>query len=208
MKRDTLRHLLEKGGSTVDPDALERIRQHHELLLTWNRTAHLVSAGDANPDALTRHDVEAVQALPHLGTRRCVVDVGSGGGYPGLIWACCRPDLKIILVEANQRKAAFLREAGRRLDLPHVTIEQQRCATADGLIAFGGDLWTSRAAGCTGLMVTAGSLVAAGSPCLILYAGAEQARELADEKNTGWNCQADEPLASGAAGRLIVLVRF
>jgi 16S rRNA (guanine527-N7)-methyltransferase len=197
------RRLLDQA----DPDASERIRQHHELLLAWNRTAHLVSAGDANPDALGRHDLEAVQALPHLGTRKCVVDVGSGGGYPGLIWACCRPDLKIILVEANQRKAAFLREAGRRLDLPHVTIKHQRCATADGLIAFGGDLWTSRAAGCNELLVTAGSLPGAGAPCLILYAGAKQARELAEGQYTGWDCLADESLASGATGRLIVLTR-
>ena len=202
-----LRRLLDEGGSQADPDAIERIRQHHELLLTWNRTAHLVSAGDANPDALGRHDLEAVQALPHLGTRRCVVDVGSGGGYPGLIWACCRPDLNIILVEANQRKAAFLREAGRRLDLPNVTIEHQRCATADGLIAFGGDLWTSRAAGCTGLLVTAGGLPAAGAPCLILYAGAGQAQDLLDVQDHGWDRLADEPLASGATGRLIVLAR-
>ena len=191
----------------ADADAIERIKQHHELLLAWNRTAHLVSAGDANLGALGRHDLEAVQALPHLGTRRRVVDVGSGGGYPGLIWACCRPDLKITLVEANQRKAAFLREAGRRLGLPHVTIEHQRCATADELIAFGGDLWTSRAAGCAELLLTAGSLPAAGSPCLILYAGAEQARKLLDAQDRGWNCLADEPLASGATGRLIVLTR-
>ena len=207
MTLDSLRHLLDERGIEIDADALERIQGHHELLMAWNRTAHLVSAGDANLDALSRHDLEAVQALPHLGTRRCVVDVGSGGGYPGLIWACCRPDLKIILVEANQRKAAFLREAERRLDLPHVTIEHQRCATADELIAFGGDLWTSRAAGCTELLLAAGSLPAAGSPCLILYAGAEQARELDEGQYTGWNCQANDPLASGATGRLIVLTR-
>jgi 16S rRNA (guanine(527)-N(7))-methyltransferase RsmG len=207
MVQDSLRHLLEKGGGEIHEDAVERIRLHHELLLTWNPTAHLVSSGDARLDALTRHDLEAAQALPHLGIHRDLVDVGSGGGYPGLIWACCRPDLSVTLVEANLRKATFLREACRHLDLPHVRVEHQRCATVNQLIALGGDLWTSRAAGCSQLLFTAGDEPEAGSPTIILYAGAQQADRLAEGGYAGWTCRVDEPLVSGAAGRLQVLTR-
>ena len=205
MEQDSLRRLLEAGGGEIDPDALDRIRRHHDHLLTWNRTAHLVSAGDASLEALTRHDLEAAQALPHLGAHKNLVDVGSGGGYPGLIWACCRPDLSVTLVEANLRKAAFLREAASLLDLTGVRIAHQRCATIHQLVALGGDLWTTRAAGCSELLLTAGD--EAGSPTLILYAGADRADRLARGEYPGWICVSDEPLVSGAAGRLQVVRR-
>jgi 16S rRNA (guanine(527)-N(7))-methyltransferase RsmG len=207
MVQDSLRRLLEEGGSPIDPDAMERILQHHDLLLTWNRTAHLVSAGDASLEALTRHDLEAAQALPHLADHDELVDVGSGGGYPGFIWACCRPDLTVTLVEANLRKAAFLREAARRLQLPGVRIEHQRCATAIQLVALGGDLWTTRAAGCSELLLTAGEDVEAGSPTLILYSGTDRADRLTGGEYPGWICSVDEPLVSGATGRLQVVRR-
>jgi 16S rRNA (guanine(527)-N(7))-methyltransferase RsmG len=206
MDQDQLLRLLEQGGEKINPDALAGIHAHHELLLTWNRTAHLVSAGDASLDALGRHDIEALQALPHLGDDQ-VVDVGTGGGYPGLIWACCRPDLQITLVEANQRKVAFLREVKAKLGLTQVKIAAQRLAHADELAGLGGTVWTSRAAGCTDLLLEAGVQLPAGGVTLLLYVGEEQARSLASVQDAGWACRSDEALNSGVAGRLVVLQR-
>jgi len=205
MPKDTLQQQLDGCGAPCDAGAQARIRKHHELLLIWNRTAHLVSAGNASEVALNRHDMEAVQALPHLGHHRHLLDVGTGGGYPGLIWACCRPDLQITLVEANQRKAAFLRQAVHELDLPLVRILAERITTPDQICRPGATLWTTRAAGCGDLLLEAGAAPQAGSPVLVLYAGATQAQALRKDLPAGWALRADEPLASGTGGRLMVI---
>ncbi|MCZ6601000.1 MAG: 16S rRNA (guanine(527)-N(7))-methyltransferase RsmG [Acidobacteria bacterium] len=202
--RDPVRRLLEKQGWETDDGALERLSRHHDLLLTWNRTAHLVSAGDASRRALVRHDLEALQALPYLAGHHTVVDVGSGGGFPALVWACMRPDLSLILVESGSRKAAFLREAAHRLALNKVRVLHERLEDPGRLVALAGDLWTSRAAGCGSLLRLAGESGPAGLT-LILYAGAQDAGDPVDAPV--WDAVADEPLVSGAAGRLVVLRR-
>lgn len=201
---DPVRHLLEQQGWESDARALERLNRHHDLLLAWNRTAHLVSTGDATRRALVRHDLEALQALPYLVGHHAVVDVGSGGGFPGLVWACMRPDLELILVESGSRKAAFLRETSHRLALQKVRVLHERLEDPDRLIALAGDLWTSRAAGCGPLLRSAGEAGPAGMT-LILYAGARDPADPVD--GPIWDAVADEPLVSGAAGRLVVLRR-
>jgi 16S rRNA (guanine527-N7)-methyltransferase len=59
-----------------------------------------------------------------------VLDLGSGGGLPGLVVATCRPDLDLILVEARQRACRFLREAVVTLDLAQVTVVEARAEEA------------------------------------------------------------------------------
>jgi 16S rRNA (guanine(527)-N(7))-methyltransferase RsmG len=201
---DPVRHLLEEQGCDIDERALERLGQHHDLLLTWNRTAHLVSAGDASRAGLVKHDLEALQALPYLAGHHTVVDLGSGGGLPGLIWACMRPDLNIILVESMSRKAAFLHETAHKLALDRVQVLHQRLEDPARLLALNGDLWTSRAAGCGPLLRQAGEAGPAGLT-LIIYAGAQDAVE--SPEDPVWDTVAHEALATGAAGQLLVLRR-
>ena len=55
-----------------------------------------------------------------------LLDIGSGAGFPGLVLAALHPGRPVTLVEARERKAAFLAEAGRELDLPNVRIVRQR----------------------------------------------------------------------------------
>jgi 16S rRNA (guanine527-N7)-methyltransferase len=67
--------------------------------------------------------------LDHLGDARSVVDVGSGGGMPGIPIKIARPDLRVVLVEADRRKAAFLVHAAARLGLD-VEVVAERAETA------------------------------------------------------------------------------
>ena len=67
--------------------------------------------------------------LDHLGDARSVVDVGSGGGMPGIPLKIVRPDLRVVLVESDGRKAAFLVHAAARLDLD-VEVVAERAETA------------------------------------------------------------------------------
>jgi 16S rRNA (guanine527-N7)-methyltransferase len=69
---------------------------------------------------------DSLVLLDHLGDARTVVDVGSGGGLPGLPLRIARPDLKVTLVEADQAKAAFLVRACAALGLDRVEVLARR----------------------------------------------------------------------------------
>jgi 16S rRNA (guanine527-N7)-methyltransferase len=68
--------------------------------------------------------------LEHLGNARSVVDVGSGGGLPGLVVKIARPELAVTLIEADQAKAAFLVQASARLGLGGVEVVAKRAEEA------------------------------------------------------------------------------
>ena len=56
-----------------------------------------------------------------------VIDVGSGGGLPGMVWAICRPDLRVTLLDSARKKCDALREIAAELDLKNVSIVWERC---------------------------------------------------------------------------------
>lgn len=72
---------------------------------------------------------DSLVLVDHLGDARSIVDVGSGGGMPGIPLKMARPDLRVVLVEADRRKAAFLVHAAARLDLD-VEVVAERAETA------------------------------------------------------------------------------
>ena len=102
------------------PLAAERLRAlyaHFEELRRWSEVLSLIGPGSA-PDLLVRHYGESLAALPFLpaGPSR-LLDLGSGAGFPGLILAAARPDLEVTLVEAREKKWAFLEAAARKAAL-------------------------------------------------------------------------------------------
>jgi 16S rRNA (guanine(527)-N(7))-methyltransferase RsmG len=99
-------------------EAVESLYSHYLELARWNRTLSLVGPGTAD-EIVTRHYGEALAALPLIPAGdRVGLDVGSGAGFPGLVLAAARPRLAMTLVEARERKWAFLAAAARRGALP------------------------------------------------------------------------------------------
>ena len=85
-----------------------------ELLLRWNRTVNLIARSD-EPNLWDRHIADSLQLIPHLPALPVparAIDLGSGGGFPGLILAIAT-GIPFDLIESDQRKSAFLREAAR-----------------------------------------------------------------------------------------------
>jgi 16S rRNA (guanine527-N7)-methyltransferase len=92
-----------------------RLDRFVDLLLTWQAKTNLV-APSTLPTLWTRHVADSLQLLPLAPGARIWIDLGSGGGFPGMILACAladRPGALVHLVERNAKKAAFLREALR-----------------------------------------------------------------------------------------------
>ncbi len=91
------------------------------LLAKWNRTYNLTAIRDPER-MLTHHLLDALAVLPHLPARAGlrVLDVGSGGGIPGIPLAIARPDWHFALVDANHKKVAFMTQAMIELKLDNV----------------------------------------------------------------------------------------
>lgn len=103
----------------VSRETWSRLESLVALLDRWNAKTNLVAGLD---DVWTRHVADSLQLLDHVpADARTYVDLGSGGGFPGLVLAiglADHPGARVHLVESVQRKAAFLREAVRTLHLP------------------------------------------------------------------------------------------
>lgn len=108
----------------LTPPIRDKLALYAELLARWNRTIRLVSSQDV-PAIWTRHVLDSLQLLPFLppGLARAT-DLGSGAGLPGLVLALVS-GVPFDLVEADARKAAFLREAAQATGAP-VAIHAQR----------------------------------------------------------------------------------
>jgi 16S rRNA (guanine527-N7)-methyltransferase len=101
----------------VSRETRARLDSFGELLLRWNRTINLISRKDETV-LWDRHIQDALQLLPLMPVGVSVaVDLGSGAGFPGLVLAIAS-GCHFHLIESDQRKAAFLREASRLVDAP------------------------------------------------------------------------------------------
>ncbi|MBS0541764.1 MAG: class I SAM-dependent methyltransferase, partial [Proteobacteria bacterium] len=94
-----------------------RLEAYVEILLKWQKAINLIGPATVD-DIWGRHILDSAQILPHIPAgARTLADLGTGAGFPGLVVAALRPDLDVMLVESDARKAAFLGEAGRRMSL-------------------------------------------------------------------------------------------
>jgi len=99
----------------VSRETLTRLEAYVDLLLQWQAVTNLV-APSTLPALWTRHIADSLQLLDLAPNAKTFADLGSGGGFPGIVLACAlaeRPGARIDLVERNAKKAAFLREALR-----------------------------------------------------------------------------------------------
>ena len=124
----------------VSRETLERLRIYVDLLTSWNPRINLVSAASLG-DVWRRHVLDSAQLIRHLDQRaRVLVDLGSGAGLPGLILGILGIP-EVHLIEVDQRKAAFLREA-LRVTRTRATVHATRI---ESVAPFAADVVTARA---------------------------------------------------------------
>lgn len=117
------------AGLEPPPALTERLAAYVDLLQRWNARLNL-TALDAGDHGLDRLVIEPLAAARHVPPGAVsVVDVGSGGGSPAIPLRMELSGARLVMVEARQRKAAFLREAVRRLELADCTVETGRFET-------------------------------------------------------------------------------
>ncbi|HEY7302201.1 MAG TPA: 16S rRNA (guanine(527)-N(7))-methyltransferase RsmG [Xanthobacteraceae bacterium] len=134
--------------TNVSRETLERLDRFVALLLQWQRTTNLIAPSTV-PRLWTRHIADSLQLIELAPAALVWIDLGSGGGFPGLPIACAlaeMPAAVVHLVESNQKKAAFLRESARVTGAPAIVHAMRIEKFVDGL-APRADAVTARAVG-------------------------------------------------------------
>ena len=126
-------------GLEVGPEAQARLLAYAALMLKWNRIYNLTAVRD-EISIVQLHLLDSLAVLPFL-KGKSLADIGSGGGLPGIPLAIVRPDLAVTLVESNQKKSAFQRQAAIELGLSNLRPVCMRVEQLEGSY----DIVTSRA---------------------------------------------------------------
>jgi len=144
----------------VSRETIARLDRFVELLLVWQGRTNLISPSTI-PSLWTRHVADSLQLLqlaetspphppPHAGEGRTGgfwLDLGSGGGFPGIVIACALADVpgtQIHLIESNMKKASFLREVVRETQVPGI-VHAARIETLVPVLGAAADYVTARA---------------------------------------------------------------
>ncbi len=176
-------NLAVRSPQVFSNEALERLETYCALVQRWNKSINLVSKGDRDL-IWSRHVLDSLRLLPHIpkGVEHGI-DLGSGGGFPGLVLALAT-GIPFDLIEADHRKAAFLVEAQRMTGAP-IRVHCTRIESIDLPLA---SLVTARAlAPLTTLLAYTHRLLLPEGVALFLK-GARASQEIADAAQQ-WHMQ-------------------
>ena len=132
---------LQQMQIELSAEQQQKLLDYVALLLKWNSTYNLTALRQED-QMLSHHVLDSLTLLPYLDGINNLIDVGSGGGMPGIPTAICRPDIQITLLDSNSKKTSFLSQAVIELGLSNVKVITGRVEAAEG-IQF--DAITSRA---------------------------------------------------------------
>ncbi len=128
MTTEMLSARLSECGIPHDAALPGKLLRYHELLLDWNTRMDLTAVTD-EAEMIDKHYVDSLSALAVPGlipTKGSLIDVGTGAGFPGLPLALACPDLKVTLMDAQQKRLNFLQAVIDDLGVRNVTLVHAR----------------------------------------------------------------------------------
>ena len=111
-------------GLDVSLEAQQKLLQYLSLLSKWNKVYNLTAVREPL-EMVTLHLLDSLSVLPHIQARN-LLDVGSGGGLPGIVLAICLPQLKVTTIDTVQKKTIFMRQAKGELGLNNLEVVHAR----------------------------------------------------------------------------------
>ena len=208
-KRGLARRIARRAarvGLEVDASLSDALAAYMKILERWNRRMNLTALAD-DDSGLDRLVVEPLVAARHLpvGTRR-VIDIGSGGGSPAVPMKLAVPGVHVRMVESKTRKAVFLREVVRCLELKGVAVET--CRYEELLtrpeLHEAADVVTVRAVRVEGRVLQGLQALVRGGGVVFLFRGTGEG-DLRDDVRAPLRWGATYPLVESQGSRLVVL---
>ncbi|NVO55924.1 16S rRNA (guanine(527)-N(7))-methyltransferase RsmG [Rhodobacteraceae bacterium B1Z28] len=190
------------AGLDVSRETFTRLTTYVEMVERWNPKINLVSRNSLK-EIWTRHILDSVQVYRCADTFRSWVDLGSGGGFPGMVCAIMAvetsPDSKFTFIESDQRKSAFLRNVARECGVT-CSVLPKRIEAVDPM---GADVLSARALADLSLLLSFCDRHLAKDGTALLLKGASWKKELADARQE-WKFDA-EPITSLTEPQAVIL---
>jgi len=139
---DVLKQGIKDLTLDLADDQVEKLLDYLALLNKWNSVYNLTSVRDSM-QMVTLHLLDSLAAVPAFAHAKNVLDVGAGGGLPGMVLAISRPDMKVSMIDTVHKKTAFLNQVKAELGLSNVTVYTKRVEQLEVKTKF--DVITSRA---------------------------------------------------------------
>ncbi len=134
----------QKLGLSLNDEAVTLLLKYQDALVLWNKAYNLTAIRDPK-EMLVKHLLDSLSILKDLPAGR-LLDVGTGGGMPGMIIALCQPERSCVLLDSNGKKIRFLKQFIADLKLKNVVAVQTRVENQDTIDELGQfDVITSRA---------------------------------------------------------------
>ncbi len=116
-------------GLQVSAESQQKLLAYLALLNKWNKVYNLTAV--RNPlEMVTLHLLDSMSVLPYIKGKR-LLDVGSGGGLPGIVLAICLPELQVTTIDTVQKKAIFMRQVKGELGLDNLQVVHARVESFD-----------------------------------------------------------------------------
>ena len=106
-------------GLAVSDEAQQKLLAYLALLQKWNKVYNLTAVRDPL-EMVTLHLLDSLSVLPYVNSKN-ILDVGSGGGLPGIVLAICKPELQVTTIDTVQKKVIFMRQVKGELGLDNLT---------------------------------------------------------------------------------------
>lgn len=125
MTEEEFRKAADHLGICLDDHAFERFEIYADLLKEWNAKFNL-TAIDEKEEVYEKHFLDCLIPLTLCEISGITADVGSGAGFPGMVWAIAKPQLPMILIEPTGKRVTFLEQVKHALALEEVTVINSR----------------------------------------------------------------------------------
>ena len=122
--RDQLSQGVEQIGLSLSSQSIEQLMHYLTLLQKWNKVYNLTAIRDPQ-EMLVKHLLDSLAVVPFISGKR-LIDVGTGGGLPGIPLAICYPDCQVDLLDSNSKKTRFLIQAKAELKLENTLVLHSR----------------------------------------------------------------------------------
>ncbi len=185
---EEFRQIAPTYGVEPTPPQIEQIRTYVSELLRWNEKINLTAAKEPE-EVLLRHVLDSLVPLAHISPVNRLLDVGTGGGLPGIPIKIFRPELSIVLLEARRKKVSFNQHLVDKLELAGIELIWGRLGDAeiDESLAerpFDGIITRATLPGAQILRLGAGALRPGGTFFLMMGAMEQEQREALQEEAT------------------------
>lgn len=111
-------------GLDISAEKQKKLLDYIGLLQKWNKVYNLTAIRDPL-EMITLHLLDSLSVLPYIKAKN-LLDVGSGGGLPGIVLAICLPELQVTTIDAVQKKAIFMRQVKGELELSNLEVVHGR----------------------------------------------------------------------------------